>query len=160
MEILHFLRLKSVAYKQERLQIKSGLWWRAYGTLNIRHLVDELFVPSAKRTSVLCCRLLLLRAVLPVHVFLTPFSCLMVKSIALSYGIPKRILEINKSPSMCSGKKMGDVQIIQSTRQGFSLLCLGSLIWTKNFASSSIYATFWRDIWWYLVLLFKQWPSA
>ena len=30
MEILHFLSLKSAAYKQERLQIESGLWWRAY----------------------------------------------------------------------------------------------------------------------------------
>ena len=25
--------LKSAAYKQERLQIKSGVWWRAYGRL-------------------------------------------------------------------------------------------------------------------------------
>mgnify|MGYP001448745966 FL=1 len=33
MEILHFLSSKSAAYKQERLQIESGLWWRAYGTL-------------------------------------------------------------------------------------------------------------------------------
>ena len=31
MEILHFLSSKSAAYKQERLQIESGLWWRAYG---------------------------------------------------------------------------------------------------------------------------------
>ena len=31
MEILHFLSLKSAAYKRERLQIVSGLWWRAYG---------------------------------------------------------------------------------------------------------------------------------
>ena len=30
-EILHFLSLKSAAYKRERLQIESGLWWRAYG---------------------------------------------------------------------------------------------------------------------------------
>ena len=28
---LPFLSLKSAAYKQERLQIESGLWWRAYG---------------------------------------------------------------------------------------------------------------------------------
>ena len=27
-----FLNSKSAAYKQERLQIKSGLWWRAYCT--------------------------------------------------------------------------------------------------------------------------------
>ena len=26
-----FLTSKSAAYKQERLQIESGLWWRAYG---------------------------------------------------------------------------------------------------------------------------------
>ena len=32
MEILHFLSSKSAAYKRERLQIESGLWWRAYGT--------------------------------------------------------------------------------------------------------------------------------
>ena len=32
-EILHFLSLKSAAYKWERLQIESGLWWRAYGSL-------------------------------------------------------------------------------------------------------------------------------
>ena len=32
MEILHFLSSKSVAYKRERLQIESGLWWRAYGS--------------------------------------------------------------------------------------------------------------------------------
>ena len=25
--------LKSVAYKRERLQIKSGLWWRVYGSI-------------------------------------------------------------------------------------------------------------------------------
>ena len=31
MEILHFLSSKSAAYKQERLQIESSLWWRAYG---------------------------------------------------------------------------------------------------------------------------------
>ena len=31
-EILHFLSIKSAAYKRERLQIESGLWWRAYGT--------------------------------------------------------------------------------------------------------------------------------
>ena len=31
MEILHFLSSKSAAYKREQLQIKSGLWWRAYG---------------------------------------------------------------------------------------------------------------------------------
>ena len=31
MEILHFLSSKSAAYKRERLQIESGLWWRAYG---------------------------------------------------------------------------------------------------------------------------------
>ena len=30
-EILHFLSLKSAAYKWERPQIESGLWWRAYG---------------------------------------------------------------------------------------------------------------------------------
>jgi len=30
-EILHFLSSKSAAYKRERLQIESGLWWRAYG---------------------------------------------------------------------------------------------------------------------------------
>ena len=30
-EILHFLSLKSVTYKQERLQIESSLWRRAYG---------------------------------------------------------------------------------------------------------------------------------
>ena len=30
-EILHFLSLKSAAYKRERLQIESGLWWREYG---------------------------------------------------------------------------------------------------------------------------------
>ena len=29
-EILHFLSLKSAANKRERLQIESGLWWRAY----------------------------------------------------------------------------------------------------------------------------------
>ena len=34
MEILHFLSSKSTAYKQERLQIERGLWWRAYGILN------------------------------------------------------------------------------------------------------------------------------
>ena len=34
-EILHFLSLKSAAYKRERLQIESGLWWRAYGIWNI-----------------------------------------------------------------------------------------------------------------------------
>ena len=31
LEILHFLSSKSAAFKQERLQIESGLWWRAYG---------------------------------------------------------------------------------------------------------------------------------
>ena len=31
MEILHFSSSKSAAYKQERLQIESGLWWRTYG---------------------------------------------------------------------------------------------------------------------------------
>ena len=31
-EILHFLSLKSAAYKREQLQIASGLWWRAYGS--------------------------------------------------------------------------------------------------------------------------------
>jgi hypothetical protein len=30
-EILHLLSSKSAAYKQERIQIESGLWWRAYG---------------------------------------------------------------------------------------------------------------------------------
>ena len=32
-EILHFLSSKSAAYKQERLQIESGLRWRVYGRL-------------------------------------------------------------------------------------------------------------------------------
>ena len=32
MEILHFLSSKSAAYKRERLQIESCLWWRAYGS--------------------------------------------------------------------------------------------------------------------------------
>ena len=67
-------------------------------------------------------RVLLLRAVLPVHVFLTPFSCLMVKSIALSYGIPKSIREINL---LQCGKKIGGVQIVHSTQHGVAL--------TKNF---------------------------
>ena len=31
-EILHFLSSKFAAYKRERLQIESGLWWRGYGT--------------------------------------------------------------------------------------------------------------------------------
>ena len=31
-EILHFLSLKSAVYTRERLLIKSGLQWRAYGT--------------------------------------------------------------------------------------------------------------------------------
>ena len=30
-EILRFLSLKSAVYIRERFQIKSGLWWRAYG---------------------------------------------------------------------------------------------------------------------------------
>ena len=34
-EILQSLSLKSAAYKQERLQIESGLWWRAYGNSNV-----------------------------------------------------------------------------------------------------------------------------
>ena len=33
-KILHFLSLKSAAYKREQLQIESGLWWRAYGILS------------------------------------------------------------------------------------------------------------------------------
>ena len=33
MEILHFLSSKFAVYKRERLQIKSGLWWRAYGII-------------------------------------------------------------------------------------------------------------------------------
>ena len=32
-EILHFLSIKSAVYKQERLQIENGLWWRAYSSL-------------------------------------------------------------------------------------------------------------------------------
>ena len=32
-EILHFLSLKSAAYKREWLQIESGLWWRVYGSI-------------------------------------------------------------------------------------------------------------------------------
>ena len=38
-EILHFLSLKSAAYKRERLQIESGLWWRAYGIFVVEPLV-------------------------------------------------------------------------------------------------------------------------
>ena len=45
-EILHFLSLKSAAYKWERLQIKSGLWWRAYGNKNT--LVDLLSSVGSK----------------------------------------------------------------------------------------------------------------
>ena len=37
-EILHFLSLKSAAYKRERLQIESGLWWRTYGNIKTRKL--------------------------------------------------------------------------------------------------------------------------
>ena len=35
--------------------------------LEVRRLVDESFVPSAKRTSVLCCRLSNFRTKMPLH---------------------------------------------------------------------------------------------
>ena len=45
-EILHFLSLKSAAYKRERLQNKSGLWWRAYGIRFISNGPDHEIVST------------------------------------------------------------------------------------------------------------------
>ena len=110
-------------------------------TWKVKPRVNNSFVQSAHRTSVLYSRLtdfcaVLLRAVLPVHVFLTPFSCLMVKSIALIYGIPKSIREINISPSMCNGKTMGDVQIIHMQYSRWILIAVPwEFALTKNFCN-------------------------
>ena len=50
-EILQFLSLKSAAYKQERLQIESGLWWRAYGKQRLSNTKQRLWNLKKWETS-------------------------------------------------------------------------------------------------------------
>ena len=49
-EILHFLSSKSAAYKRERLQIKSSLWWRAYGTCTFKFFSQEMVLSLPRRS--------------------------------------------------------------------------------------------------------------
>ena len=49
--------LKSAAYKRERLQIKSGLWWCAYGILYavLRFILRFIFWDFLEGSIVACC---------------------------------------------------------------------------------------------------------
>ena len=50
--------LKSAAYKRERLQIKSSLWWRAYGIWNCKYLVWHFITYGQPPILLLCCAML------------------------------------------------------------------------------------------------------
>ena len=50
-EILHFLSSKSAAYKRERLQIESGLWWHTFNAnLTVQAVYHFLFLLNVKQT--------------------------------------------------------------------------------------------------------------
>ena len=63
MKILHFLSSKSAAYKIERLQIESSLWWGAYGRLKIQfveldfsNLIFQKWSAAGNTTLIKKCR--------------------------------------------------------------------------------------------------------